>query len=99
VLADPLNDIHIVGVALKAIGFEALSPSQSARRVDMLIAIRAFAEKLRNAGPDAVGRQYCSGRGIASAGENYLIPVDALAAHRRSRLVSLQSFVDPTILR
>jgi uncharacterized caspase-like protein len=42
----------------------------------MLIAIHAFAAKLKTAGPDAVGFLYYSGHGIASAGENYLIPVD-----------------------
>src|SRR5262245_17520451 len=42
----------------------------------MLIAIYAFAKKLNAAGPDAVGFLYYSGHGIASAGENYLIPTD-----------------------
>jgi lytic murein transglycosylase len=75
-LINPVNDIRIVGEALKAIGFELLKPVQNARRADMLIAIHRFAEKLRNAGSDAVGFLYYSGHGIASAGENYLIPVD-----------------------
>jgi uncharacterized caspase-like protein len=75
-LANPLNDTRIVGEALKSIGFEVLKPVQNARRADMLIAIHAFAEKLRSAGSDAVGFLYYSGHGIASAGENYLIPVD-----------------------
>jgi formylglycine-generating enzyme required for sulfatase activity len=75
-LTNPLNDARIVGEALRAIGFEVLKPVQNARRADMLIAIHAFAQKLRDAGPDAVGFLYYSGHGIASAGENYLIPVD-----------------------
>jgi len=75
-LTNPLNDIRIVGEALKAIGFEVLKPVENAQRSAMLIAIQAFAARLKAAGPDAVGFLYYSGHGIASAGENYLIPSD-----------------------
>jgi uncharacterized caspase-like protein len=75
-LVNPLNDIRIVGDALMAVGFEVLKPAQNATRADMLIAIHDFASKLKDAGADAVGFLYYSGHGIASAGENYLIPVD-----------------------
>ncbi len=75
-LTNPLNDIRVVGDALKAVGFEVLKPTQNATRAAMLRAILEFAAKLKTAGPDAVGFLYYSGHGIASAGENYLIPVD-----------------------
>jgi uncharacterized caspase-like protein len=75
-LTNPLNDIRIVGEALKTVGFEVLKPVENAQRSAMLIAIHAFAAKLKAAGPDAVGVLYYSGHGIASAGENYLIPTD-----------------------
>ena len=75
-LTNPLNDIRIVGEALKAVGFEVLRPVENAQRSAMLIAIHAFAAKLKAAGPDAVGLLCYSGHGIASAGENYLIPTD-----------------------
>ncbi len=75
-LTNPLNDIRVVGDALKAVGFEVLKPTQNATRAAMLRAILEFAAKLKAAGPDAVGFLYYSGHGIASAGENYLIPVD-----------------------
>src|SRR5262245_10402597 len=75
-LINPLNDIRIVGDALKSVGFEVLKPTQNATRVTILRAIHEFADKLKSAGPDAVGFVYYSGHGIASAGENYLIPVD-----------------------
>ena len=75
-LVNPLNDVRVIGDVLKAIGFEVLKPVHNARRVDMLLAIHAFASKLKAAGSDAVGFLYYSGHGIASAGENYLIPVD-----------------------
>jgi uncharacterized caspase-like protein len=72
---NPLNDVRVMGEALKAIGFEVLPPVHNARRADMLLAIHAFAARLKVAGPDAVSFLYYSGHGIASAGENYLIPV------------------------
>src|SRR5262245_28706632 len=75
-LINPLNDIRIVGDALRAVGFEILKPTQNATRATMLRAILEFASKLKAAGPDAVGFLYYSGHGIASAGENYLVPVD-----------------------
>src|SRR6516162_2543910 len=75
-LVNPLNDVRVMGEALKAVGFEVLKPAQNAKRADMLIAIHDFASRLKGAGADAVGFLYYSGHGIASAGENYLIPVD-----------------------
>src|SRR5262245_28926772 len=75
-LTNPLNDIRIVGDAQKSVGFEVLKPVENAQRSGMLIAIHAFAAKLKAAGPDAVGFLYYAGHGIASAGENYLIPTD-----------------------
>jgi hypothetical protein len=75
-LVNPLNDVRVMGEALKAIGFEVLKPAQNAKRADMLIAIHDFASKLKGAGADAVGFLYYSGHGIASAGENYLVPID-----------------------
>ena len=75
-LTNPLNDIRIVGDALKSVGFEVLKPVENAQRSAMLSAIHAFAAKLKASGPAAVGFLYHSGHGIASAGENYLIPTD-----------------------
>jgi uncharacterized caspase-like protein len=75
-LVNPLNDARVVGEALKAIGFEVLKPVHNARRADMLLAVHDFAAKLKATGADAVGFLYYSGHGIASACENYLIPVD-----------------------
>ena len=51
---DPLNDIRIVGEALKSVGFEVLKPVENAQRSAMLIAIHAFAAKQKAAGPDAI---------------------------------------------
>jgi len=75
-LVNPLNDIRIVGSALKSVGFDLLAPIQNATRNEMLSAIYGFASALKAAGPDAVGFLYYSGHGLASAGENYLVPID-----------------------
>src|SRR5262249_9476684 len=75
-LHNPLNDIRIGGDALRSVGFEVLKPVKNAQRSAMLIAVYEFASKLKTAGPEAVGFLYYSGHGIASAGENFLIPVD-----------------------
>jgi uncharacterized caspase-like protein len=70
-LSNPLNDIRLVGDALRSVGFEVLKPVQNATRSEMLQAIYAFASALKNAGPDAVGFLYYSGHGAASQGEKY----------------------------
>ena len=75
-LVNPLNDTRVVGEALKTVGFEVLKPTHNANRAAMLLAVHDFAGKLKAAGPGAVGFLYYSGHGIASSGENYLIPVD-----------------------
>jgi uncharacterized caspase-like protein len=54
-LANPLNDIRLVGDALRSVGFEVLKPLENATRDDMLSAIYRFASALKDAGRDAVG--------------------------------------------
>src|SRR5215475_13830721 len=75
-LANPLNDIRLIGDALRSAGFEVQKPLENATRNEMLSAIYGLASALREAGPDAVGFLYYSGHGAASQGENYLIPID-----------------------
>ena len=75
-LVNPLNDVRLVSQALTSVGFEVLKPMQNATREAMLVAIHEFASKLKAAGPGAVGFLYYSGHGIASEGENYLIPLN-----------------------
>jgi hypothetical protein len=38
-LVNPLNDIRVVGDALKAVGFELLKPTQNATRTGILLAV------------------------------------------------------------
>jgi formylglycine-generating enzyme required for sulfatase activity/uncharacterized caspase-like protein len=75
-LTNPLNDIRLVSDALRSVGFEVLKPVENGTREEILRRIYEFASVLKDAGPDAVGFLYYSGHGVASSGENYLIPVD-----------------------
>jgi hypothetical protein len=54
-LVNSLNDVRVIGDALKAVGFEVLSPVHNARRAEMLLAIHAFAARLKTARPNARG--------------------------------------------
>ncbi len=82
-LTNPHNDVKLVGDALKRVGFEVLSPVKDATRLDILVAVHDYAEKLKRAGPDAVGFFYYTGHGVAAGGENYIVPVDMPAISRR----------------
>lgn len=75
-LANPHNDIRVVGEALRAAGFEVLEPVKDATRAQILAAVRTLAEKLNAAGANAVGLLYYSGHGAAIGSQNYLIPVE-----------------------
>jgi hypothetical protein len=59
-LTNPLNDVRIVGEALKSVGFEVLNPVENAQRSAMLIAIHAFAAKLVCRIEASVWRMGCS---------------------------------------
>jgi hypothetical protein len=95
-LVNPLNDARVVGEALKGVGFEVLTPVHNARRSDMLLAVHDFAARLKAAGADAVGFHYYSGHGIASAGENYLVPIDV--DEPSTRLLSVQGVRQSEVL-
>jgi hypothetical protein len=73
-LKNPHNGIARVGHALSEVGFTVLDPLKDASRDDMLFGVYKLAERLRNAGPGAVGFLYYKGHGIAVGGENVLIP-------------------------
>ena len=75
-LVNPLNDIRIVGDALRKVGFDVLEPVKNGTRIDILDALQRYTDKLKDAGPNAIGFVYYSGHGIASKGANYLIPVE-----------------------
>lgn len=78
-LKNPHNDIALVGGALRKVGFEVIQ-LQDANRLQILSAVRDFAEGLRTAGAEAVGFFYYSGHGAAETetGPNYLIPTSVM---------------------
>ncbi len=80
-LSTPHNDIDTVGRALREIGFdvEALEDA-SYRKMD--IAIRRYVDRVRMAGPGAIGFFYYSGHGVANPATrlNYLVPIDVSSA-------------------
>src|SRR5262249_16843389 len=73
-LANPLNDIRVVGEALKSAGFQVMAPVANGTRAAIVLAVIDFAAKLKATGPNAIGFLYYSGHGVASGGENTLIP-------------------------
>ena len=82
-LTNPYNDIQLVAVALKKIGFEVMPLVRDASRAELLFAVQDFAEKLQAAGSTAIGVLYYSGHGFAADGQNYLIPVTAKSTNSR----------------
>ncbi|MEM7544305.1 MAG: caspase family protein [Pseudomonadota bacterium] len=75
-LANPRNDADLTAAALADAGFQ-VTKIIDADQIKMKQNIRAFAVRLRNAGPDAVAAFYYAGHGVQVEGRNYLIPVDA----------------------
>ncbi len=73
-LRNPLNDANDMAAALKKLGFEVTSLTDS-NQTTMKRAIRSFGEKLR--ANDGIGLFYYAGHGVQVKGINYLIPVGA----------------------
>ncbi|MBB4285938.1 caspase family protein [Roseospira goensis] len=73
-LRNPARDARAVARALEAVGFTVTTLTDATRR-DMRRAAIAFGRRLSDGG---VGLFYYAGHGVQVAGENYLIPVDAV---------------------
>jgi len=76
-LANPVNDAAAVTAALQQTGFQVTKVTDVDWKT-MKRAIIEFGDRLSNAGPDATGLFFYAGHGVQVAGENYLIPVDAV---------------------
>ncbi len=73
-LPNPTNDANDMAEALKELGFEVISgTNQTKQQMEGLI--RQFGTRL--ADTKAIGLFFYAGHGIAQAGTNYLIPIDA----------------------
>lgn len=75
-LKNPHNDVRLVGTALAQVGFEVGTPVSDASREQILVAVHDFADRLKVAGPGAIGFLYYSGHGVAAGGDNVLVPVN-----------------------
>ncbi len=75
-LKNPVNDAALVASALGESGFD-VTELIDADREGMKRGVRAFGERLRSAGRDAVAVFYYAGHGIQVEGRNFLVPVGA----------------------
>jgi Caspase domain len=73
-LVNPKNDAELMAQSLKQVGFEVTTVLDADRQT-MQRALLDFSRAIRDT--DTVGLFYFAGHGVQSAGENYLIPVDA----------------------
>jgi carboxyl-terminal processing protease len=76
-LPNPANDAKLMAQTLKSVGFDVVE-AEDATQADMKSAIKQFSDKLSAAGPQGTGLFFYAGHGVQVAGENYLIPVDAV---------------------
>lgn len=74
----PHEDAERIGAALQTAGF-AVTSRKDQNRDEILREVRAFADRLKDAGPEAVGFFYYSGHGasalVGDRRRNYMIPV------------------------
>ena len=94
-LKNPVNDAQDIGDTLASLGFDA-EVLTDADLYSMEDSVLRFRDKLA-ASPNSVGFFYYAGHGVQSAGENYLIPVDARLNSEsmlRTRAIPLQFVLD-----
>src|SRR5262249_39088866 len=75
-LPNPANDARAVADQLKGMGFE-VDAASDLTQTDMRRAIRDFAAKIAQKGPETVALVFYAGHGVQVDGENFLVPVDA----------------------
>ncbi|HYH86531.1 MAG TPA: SUMF1/EgtB/PvdO family nonheme iron enzyme [Pyrinomonadaceae bacterium] len=78
-LKNPVNDARALAQSLRERGFD-VTARENLTQNEMKQAVRAFGEKLRDAGREAVGLFYYAGHGVQVQDRNYLIPVSAKVA-------------------
>jgi formylglycine-generating enzyme required for sulfatase activity len=94
-LNNPVNDAADISAALRGLGF-TVEQLTNAGRVQMEEAVTRLKNRL-GAARSSYGFFFYAGHGVQSAGENYLIPVDAnipSEAYLRDRSVSMQAILD-----
>jgi uncharacterized caspase-like protein len=99
-LENPKNDARLISTTLTSIGFE-VETVYDADEESMKSAFRAYGERLREAGPSAVGVLFYAGHAIQSDGYNFLIPVDSKARTEQdiwADIIRCQQRRDPLVL-
>jgi hypothetical protein len=79
VLPNPVNDAKAIADLLRGAGFDVTAATDLAQ-ADMRHAIKDFAGRIAQAGPDTVALVFYAGHGLQVDGENFLVPVDARIA-------------------
>jgi outer membrane protein OmpA-like peptidoglycan-associated protein len=75
-LENPTNDADLLAVALAKVGFE-VHTLHDGDKTSMEEAFQAHADRLKDAGEDAVGFFFYAGHGAQHRGVNYLVAADA----------------------
>lgn len=95
-LRNPVNDANDMEAALRSLGF-TVEKVLNGNLDQMETAITNFTRRLGGS-RNSYGFFYYAGHGVQSAGENYLIPINAnniqTEAHLRQRAVSVQTVMD-----
>lgn len=73
-LANPVNDVVLIGATLRQLGFEVEILTDASQR-QMKEAAKRLGDRLLAAGENATGLFYYAGHGVQSQGVNFLIPV------------------------
>lgn len=90
-LRNPVNDARLMRDTLEGLGFEVIYREDADRRA-MERAIGVFSARLFEAGPEGVGLFYFAGHGVASGGENFLLPTDgSIEREADLRIASLRT--------
>ena len=75
-LENPVNDAELITNALESVGFEVFTVLDGTK-TDMEEAFQAHADRLKEAGEEAVGFFFYAGHGAQHRGVNYLVASDA----------------------
>lgn len=74
-LRNPPNDARLMAGTLRQLGFDVIERIDADQKT-MKRAVKAFGNKLEQAGKDAIGLFYYAGHGVQVGGVNYMIPVN-----------------------
>lgn len=98
VLDNPVNDAELLAGALETVGFE-VHQLLDANKTEMEDAFQEHADRLKDAGEDAVGFFFFAGHGAQHRGFNYLVSTDATVRSaadlmRQPKLDLLMNYLD-----